>query len=90
MFPLLSLCSKVVCKPADHFLTELDVPFEDKDNFVLIKHAALFTSTILLKVLRMLNEVMFNVTVVGDLVVHGCCVTGVVTNWTLIAQNHDM
>jgi cysteine-dependent adenosine diphosphate thiazole synthase len=88
-FPLLSLRFKVVRKPADRFLTELDVPFEDKDNFVVVKHAALFTSTILSKVLRMPNVVMFNATAVEDLVVHGRRVTGVVTNWTLVAQNHD-
>lgn len=64
----------VVRKPADNFLTELGVPFEDEDNYVstvhtrlravvkhglldadllqvVVKHAALFTSTILAKVL---------------------------------------
>jgi cysteine-dependent adenosine diphosphate thiazole synthase len=87
-FLLFSRC-KVVRKPADRFLTELDVPFEDEDNFVVVKHAALFTSTILSKVLRMPNVVMFNATAVEDLVVHGRRVTGVVTNWTLVAQNHD-
>ncbi|KAI0247132.1 Thi4 family-domain-containing protein [Lactifluus subvellereus] len=79
----------VVRKPADRFLTELDVPFEDEDNFVVVKHAALFTSTILSKVLRMPNVIMFNATAVEDLVVHGRRVAGVVTNWTLVAQNHD-
>ncbi|TFY74069.1 hypothetical protein EWM64_g9942, partial [Hericium alpestre] len=39
----------VVRKPADRFLTELGVPFEDEGNFVVVKHAALFTSTILSK-----------------------------------------
>lgn len=87
-FPLLSPV-KVVRKPADRFLTELDVPFEDEDNFVVVKHAALFTSTILSKVLRMPNVIMFNATAVEDLVVHGRRVAGVVTNWTLVAQNHD-
>jgi cysteine-dependent adenosine diphosphate thiazole synthase len=35
------------------------------------------------------NVVMFNATAVEDLVVHGRRVAGVVTNWTLVAQNHD-
>jgi cysteine-dependent adenosine diphosphate thiazole synthase len=81
--------SKVVRKPADRFLTELDVPFEDEDKSVVVRHAALSTSTILSKVLRMPNVVMFNATAVEDLVVYGRRVAGVVTNWTLVAQNHD-
>ena len=47
--------SKVVRKPADRFLTEIGVPFEDEGNFVVVKHAALFTSTILSKVLAFPN-----------------------------------
>lgn len=47
----------VVRKPADRFLTELGVPFEDEGNFVVVKHAALFTSTVLSKVLAMPNVV---------------------------------
>jgi thiamine thiazole synthase len=76
---------KVVSKPAYRILTELDVPFEVKSDFVVVKHAALFTSTILSKVLRMPNVVMFNATAVEDLAVHGDRITGVVTNRTVIA-----
>jgi cysteine-dependent adenosine diphosphate thiazole synthase len=47
----------VVRKPADRFLTEIGVPFEDEGNFVVVKHAALFTSTILSRVLAMPNVV---------------------------------
>ncbi|KAK5005201.1 Thiamine thiazole synthase, partial [Elasticomyces elasticus] len=42
----------VMRKPADAFLRELGVPYEDEgDNssFVVVKHAALFTSTVLSK-----------------------------------------
>jgi thiamine thiazole synthase len=85
---------KVVRKPADRFLTELGVPFEDEDNFVVVKHAALFTSTILSKVLAMPNVIMMNATAVEDLIIRpdhtgNQRVAGVVTNWTLVALNHD-
>ncbi|KAH9042252.1 Thi4-domain-containing protein [Lactarius pseudohatsudake] len=79
----------VVSKLAYRLLTELDVPFEVEGNFVVVKHAALFTSTILSKVLRMPNVVMFNATTVEDLMVHDDRITGVATNWAPVAQNHD-
>ena len=100
----------VVRKPADRFLTELGVPFEDEGPFVVVKHAALFTSTILSRVLALPNVVLFNATAVEDLIVRpdplapaasdqsqaqtgmqaqGQRVAGVVTNWTLVALNHD-
>lgn len=73
---------------------ELGVPFEDEGAFVVVKHAALFTSTILSKVLAFPNVVMMNATAVEDLIVHQDHqgkqrVAGVVTNWTLVALNHD-
>ena len=85
---------QVVRKPADRFLTELGVPFEDEGPFVVVKHAALFTSTILSKVLTFPNVVMFNATAVEDLIIHEDYqgrqrVSGVVTNWTLVSLNHD-
>ncbi|EIN12978.1 thiazole biosynthetic enzyme [Punctularia strigosozonata HHB-11173 SS5] len=84
----------VVRKPADRFLQELGVPFEDEGAFVVVKHAALFTSTILSKVLALPNVVMMNATAVEDLIVRTDFrgqqrVAGVVTNWTLVALNHD-
>lgn len=42
----------VVRKPADRFLEEVGVPFEDEGDFVVVKHAALFTATILSSVLK--------------------------------------
>ena len=42
----------VVRKPAHVLLDELEVPYEDEGDFVVIKHASLFTSTILSKVLQ--------------------------------------
>jgi len=86
----------VVSKPAHRILSELDVPFEVEGDFVVVKHAGLFTSTILSKVLRMPNVVMFNATAVEDLAVHGDRITGVVTDRTVItapvtvsATGHD-
>ena len=49
------MSAMVVRKPADRFLTEIGVPFDDEGAFVVVKHAALFTSTILSKVLAFPN-----------------------------------
>ena len=46
------MSSMCIRKPAHLFLDELDVPYEDEGDMVVVKHAALFTSTILSKVLR--------------------------------------
>ncbi|KPM38280.1 Thiamine thiazole synthase [Neonectria ditissima] len=85
----------VMRKPADAFLREVGVPFEDEGNFVVVKHAALFTSTILSKVLALPNVKLFNATCVEDLITRksdegeGIRVSGVVTNWTLVSMHHD-
>ncbi|KAI1263924.1 Thi4-domain-containing protein [Xylariaceae sp. FL1019] len=88
----------VMRKPADEFLTELGIPFEDEGSHVIVKHAALFTSTLLSKVLAFPNVKLFNATSVEDLITRrdaetsdhgGICVAGVVTNWTLVAMHHD-
>jgi thiamine thiazole synthase len=94
----------VMRKPADRFLTELGVPFEDEDAYVVVKHAALFTSTLLSKVLAFPNVKLFNATTVEDLITRrddddndnhetgsggGLRVAGVVTNWTMVALHHD-
>ncbi|KAI8906404.1 thiazole biosynthetic enzyme, chloroplastic [Gorgonomyces haynaldii] len=79
----------VVRKPAHLFLDELEIQYEDKGDFVVIKHAALFTSTILSKVLQRPNVKLFNATAVEDLIVRNGVVAGVVTNWALVTLNHD-
>jgi hypothetical protein len=48
----------VVRKPAHKLLDELSVPYEDEGDYVVIKHASLFTSTILSKVLQVAFLVM--------------------------------
>ncbi|KAJ2964334.1 hypothetical protein NQZ79_g859 [Umbelopsis isabellina] len=88
------LSAMIVRKPTDQFLTEIGVPFEDEGNYVVVKHAALFTSTILSKVLALDNVKMFNATAVEDLIVKQDStgkqrIAGVVTNWTLVSLNHD-
>ncbi|CAA7261595.1 unnamed protein product [Cyclocybe aegerita] len=84
----------VIRKPADRFLREIGVPYEDEGAFVVVKHAALFTSTLLSKVLAMDNVALMNATAVEDLIIVKDFegkqrVAGVVTNWTLVALNHD-
>lgn len=85
---------QVIRKPADRFLQTIGVPYEDEGPFVVVKHAALFTSTLLSKVLALPNVVLMNATAVEDLIIHEDFegkqrVSGVVTNWTLVALNHD-
>ena len=66
----------VMRKPADLFLSELGVPFEDEGNYVVVKHAALFTSTLLSKVLAFPNIKLFNATSVEDLITRPTAVDG--------------
>jgi thiamine thiazole synthase len=42
----------VIRKPADGLLKELGVAYEDEGDYVVVKHAALMTSTLLSKVLQ--------------------------------------
>lgn len=86
----------VMRKPAHLFLDRLGVAYEDEGAFVVVKHAALFTSTLLSKVLALDNVKLFNATAVEDLITRreggddvGVRVAGVVTNWTLVSMHHD-
>jgi thiamine thiazole synthase len=84
----------VIRKPAHTFLDELAVAYEDEGDYVVVKHAALVTSTLLSKVLAAPNIKLFNATAAEDLVVRndpvkGRHVAGAVTNWTLVSLNHD-
>lgn len=84
----------VMRKPAEKFLDEVGVPYEDEGNYVVVKHAALFTSTILSKVLQFENVKLFNATTVEDLITRKSAdgqvrIAGVVTNWTLVSMHHD-
>ncbi|EEH47624.1 thiazole biosynthetic enzyme, mitochondrial [Paracoccidioides brasiliensis Pb18] len=91
----------VLRKPADRFLDDLGIPYEQEPsnpNLVVIEHAALFTSTLLSKVLSFPNIKLFNATCVEDLVTRPAPlsgdpeklrIAGVVTNWTLVTLHHD-
>ncbi|ETS79335.1 Thiamine thiazole synthase [Pestalotiopsis fici W106-1] len=85
----------IMRKPADAFLEEIGVPFDVEENYVVVKHAALFTSTLMSKVLAFPNVKLFNATAVEDLITRrddsapgGIRVAGVVTNWTLVSMHH--
>ncbi|KAF9585129.1 triosephosphate isomerase [Lunasporangiospora selenospora] len=59
----------IVRKPGQHFLEEVGVPFDDcNENYVVVKHAALFTSTILSKLLMRPNVKLFNALAAEDLI----------------------
>lgn len=84
----------VLRKPAEEFLNDIGVPFEDEGNYVVVKHAALFMSTLMSKVLALPNVKLFNATCVEDLITRPAAdgsirVVGVVTNWTLVTLHHD-
>lgn len=85
----------VMRKPADVFLRDLGVLYEDEGNYVVVKHAALFTSALLAKVLNFPNIKLFNATAVEDLITRPSStdqkvrIAGVVTNWTLVTMHHD-
>ncbi|KAG2426633.1 hypothetical protein HXX76_012947 [Chlamydomonas incerta] len=86
----------VVRKPAHEMLDALQVPYEDEGHYVVVRHAALLTSTLMAHVLKNPNVKLFNATAVEDLIVKpdpslgpgGRRVAGVVTNWSLVAQAH--
>nr|CAD1841099.1 unnamed protein product [Ananas comosus var. bracteatus] len=79
----------VVRKPAHLFLDEVGVEYDECENYVVVKHAALFTSTIMSRVLARANVKLFNAVAAEDLIVRGGRVAGVVTNWALVSMNHD-
>lgn len=91
------MSAMVVRKPAHRLLEELGVPFEDEGNYVVVRHAALFTSTILSKTLALPNVKLFNATAVEDLMTRrdplrpgSVRVAGVVTNYTLVTLAHGL
>lgn len=79
----------VVRKPAHKFLDELEIEYDEQDHYVVIKHAALFTSTVMSKLLARPNVKLFNAVAAEDLIVKENRVAGVVTNWALVSMNHD-
>lgn len=89
------MSAMVVRKPAHLMLDELNVPYEDEGRYVVVRHAALLTATLMSEVLRNPNVKLFNATAVEDLIIKpdpalggARRVAGVVTNWSLVAQAH--
>lgn len=81
----------IMRKPADAFLREVGVEYEEEGSYVVVKHAALFTSTLLSKVLAMPNIKLFNATTVEDLITRptadgGVRIAGVVSAFTLLTH----
>ncbi|GJX39902.1 thiamine thiazole synthase, chloroplastic-like protein [Tanacetum coccineum] len=79
----------VVRKPSHHFQDELEIEYDEQEDYVVIKHAALFTSTIMSKLLARPNVKLFNAVAAKDLIIQEGRVAGVVTNWALVTMNHD-
>ncbi|KAL7753133.1 thiamine metabolism- protein [Sorochytrium milnesiophthora] len=81
------LTPMVVRKPAHKVLDELAVPYDEKENYVVVRHAALFTSTLIQKCLLQ-GVQLFNATAVEDFIVKDGVVSGVATNWALVTKAH--
>lgn len=79
----------VVRKPAHHFLDELEVEHDEQDDCVAIKHAAVFTSTVVSKPLARPNVKLFTLLPLRISVVKNGRVGGVVADWALVVLNHD-
>ncbi|KAJ3291008.1 triosephosphate isomerase [Borealophlyctis nickersoniae] len=78
----------VVRKPAHLLLDDLNIQYDEKEHYVVLKHAGLFTSTILSKVIASPNVKLFNATSVEDFIIRDNVVSGVVTNWALVTKAH--
>lgn len=84
----------VLRKPADKFVQDLGIEYEDEGDYIVIKHAALFITTLCSKVLSLPNVKLFNATAVEDLITRRdektgeVRIAGVVTNWTLVTMHH--
>lgn len=80
----------VIRKPADQFLRDIEVPYDDCGDYVVVDHAATLTATLLSKLLLTGRVKLFNATAVEDLVVKNGRVAGVVTNWAMVTRfGHD-
>ncbi|CAO1612564.1 unnamed protein product [Parajaminaea phylloscopi] len=89
------MSAMVIRKPAHHLLDELKVPYDDEGAYVVVKHAALFTSTIMSKTLALPNVKLFNATCAEDLIIKKDAdgvsrVTGIVSNYTLVTLAHGL
>ena len=91
------LFSDMVMRKLSHlFLKEFGVPYENEGVYVVLKHAALFNSSVLSKVLQFSIVKLFDAAAVEDLVSRptagGCdslTVASAVTNWTLVPMTNS-
>ncbi|KAI5960957.1 THI4 [Candida pseudojiufengensis] len=90
------LCSsQVLRKPAHEFLDDIGVPYEDEGDYVVVKHASLFISTLLSKVLQFPNVKLFNAITAEDLITRRdeetgeLRIVGVVYNYTSVNLAHS-
>jgi len=81
------MSAMVVRKPAHKFLDEVGIPYIDKSNYVVVEHAALFTSSMISKVIRG-GVKLFNAVAVEDFIVRDNVVSGVVINWAPVTRAH--
>lgn len=77
----------VVRKPADAFVKELGVEYDEKPSYIVVKHIAMFTSALLSKVLSSPNVKLCSGMVATDLLVTAGNVTGVSTQFTHATTN---
>lgn len=82
------MSAMVVRKPAHKILDELEIPYEEKENYVVLRHAGIYPSTILSKILQMENVKLFNGVAVEDFIIKKGNVKGVVTNWMAVTKLH--
>ncbi|KAM7492674.1 hypothetical protein LguiA_035595 [Lonicera macranthoides] len=60
LLPSSVVSAMVVRKPAHLLLDEFEIEYDEQDDYVVIKHAALFTSTIISKLLSRPNVKLCN------------------------------
>lgn len=63
--------------------------YDEQDNYVVIKHAAIFTSTVMSKLLARPNVKLFYAMAAEDSILKEGRVGEVVTNWALVSMNFD-
>ncbi len=82
------MSAMIVRKPAHTVLDDLEIPYENKQNYVVVKHAGILPSTLLSHILKMPSVKLFNAVAVEDLITRDGRVVGVVTNWSLVTRAH--
>jgi thiamine thiazole synthase len=74
--------SMILRKPSHHMLYELDIDFEDHENFVVIRHAAALVSTLIAKICQSKSVRIMNGTSIREISLRGDEVRGVMASYT--------